>query len=85
MAHKKKKRHAGFETSTLSAQAQRPTCQPTLCLLYVDPDWYVLIHTNRRLGSANILTKKGKQHLWPGDDASTAEAAPDIVRRDEQR
>ena len=31
-----------------------------------------------------MLIKKRKQHPPPGDDASTAEAAPGRVRRDEQ-
>ena len=37
-----------------------------------------------RVDAWEILTKKRKQHPTLGDDASTAEAAPGRVRRDEQ-
>ena len=37
-----------------------------------------------RIESWDILTQKRKQHPSQGDDASTAEAAPGRVGRDEQ-
>ena len=43
---------------------------------------YVRIHTRDRTGSLN--KKKRKQHPSPGEDASTAEAAPGRVGRDGQ-
>ena len=56
------------------------TCYPTLFLVYIAREWYVSIRTNKRLGHFN---KERKQHPPPGDDASTAGAAPGRVGRDE--
>ena len=79
MAHQKKNHNPKFEPLTLKFHGQRPTCYPTMFL--VDRDWYVPVRTNIRL---DILTKKQEQNPLPGDDASTVEAAPSRVERNEQ-
>ena len=42
------------------------------------------MHLHVVIDAWDILTKKRKQHQSAGDDASTAEAAPGRVGRDEQ-
>ena len=42
------------------------------------------MHLHVRIDASEKLTKKRKQHPPPGDDASTAEAAPGRVGRHEQ-
>ena len=81
MAHKKIYRHPRFEPLTLRIHGQRPSCYPSMFLVYIDRDWYVPICTNRRL---DILRKERKQNPLPRDYASTAEAARGRVERDEQ-
>ena len=73
MAHtQKKSRHPGVEPPTLILQGQRPTCWPTLFLVYVDPDWYVPIRTNICLGYSVQKTRTAPV------DGSTAEASPRV-------
>ena len=79
--HTQKGRHPRFEPVTLRVHGQRPTIDPAMFLVYIDRDWYVPIRTNGRL---DTLTKTRKHNPLPGDDASTAEGAPDRVETHEQ-
>ena len=83
MTHTKKTRHPRFEPRTPMSQTQRPTCYPSLFLAYNRPR-LVCIYTYIEIDVWEKLTKKRKQHLPLRDDASTAEAAPGRVGRDDQ-
>ena len=78
-----KNRHPEFEPPPLSSQGRMPTGWSTLFIVYVGPDWYVST-VYVRIDAWDILTKKRVQQPSPGDDASTAEAAPGRVGRGEQ-
>ena len=84
LAHKKKKkRHPIFEPLTFRLHGQRPTCYPSMFVVYIDRDWYLPIRTNRRLDN---LTKKTKTDTTRCRETTRARPRPPPgrVERDEQ-
>ena len=76
---KRKKHHPRFEPLTLWLHVQRPTCYPTMLHTLNEIVTYLYVWTDARL---DFLTKK-QQNPLPRDHASTAEAVPGRVGRDE--
>ena len=74
--HTQKKRHPRFEPLILTWHGQRPTCYPTMFLVYIYRGRYL----HARIDAGIFWQKKQKQE----DYASTADVAPGRVERDEQ-
>ena len=79
LAHTKK---APSEIRATDSQAARTAIYLLpLYAVYMNRDCYVAIRTNGRL---DFLTKKRKQNPLPKGDASSAEATPGRVQKDER-